>query len=359
LDGRYADALVNRGFVHHLRNEFELAITDYKNAIEIAPTSAAAHFNLSLSQLALGDYADGWQNYEYRWQASLDTTRRIFPDNQPLWMGQDLAGKRIFLYSEQGLGDTLQFCRYIPLVRQLGARIVLEAPHELLRALGQMNEVEKLIQFGEEIGPFDYQCPLMSLPLAFKTTLKTIPSPNKYLLTDAMKVAYWRTKLAHFNRMKVGLVWSGGFRPDQPRLWAVNERRNLPFHYLSAFEGVNADFFSLQKGVSPEFEDQNSHTKFTVHQFTNELHDFSDTAAFIENLDLVISVDTSTAHLAAALGKPTWILNRFDACWRWLVDRSDSPWYSHVRLYRQKHDGKWNSVIEQAVNDLKNLASHT
>jgi Tfp pilus assembly protein PilF len=358
LDGRYADALVNRGFVYHLWNEFELAISDYENAIEIAPTFAAARFNLSLSQLALGDYANGWQNYEYRWQASLDTTGRIFPDNQPLWMGQDLAGKRIFLYCEQGLGDTLQFCRYIPLVRQLGAQIVLEAPHELLRVLGQMNGVEKLIQFGQEIGPFDYQCPLMSLPLAFKTTLKSIPSPDTYLLADAVKVDYWRTKLGGFNRMKVGLVWSGGFRPDQPRLWAVNERRNLPFQYFSAFEGVNADFFSLQKGAVVGFENQHAYAKFKVHNFTDELHDFSDTAAFIDNLDLVISVDTSTAHLAAALGKPTWILNRFDACWRWLVDRTDSPWYSHVRLYRQKQDGEWNSVIEQTVSDLTKLAGH-
>lgn len=362
LNPSYPQAYVNRGFVHHLRNHFSLAIADYKKAIVLVPTFAAAHFNLSLSQLAIGDYAHGWLNYEWRWRAVPDTPARVFPEHQPLWTGQDLLDKTIFLYAEQGLGDTLQFCRYIELVQRRGAEIILEAPRELASLLSQMQGVKRLIQTGDEVGRFDYQCPLMSLPLAFRTELDSIPCPMGYLRADAVKSAHWRQKLSAHQRFKVGLVWSGGFRHDQPKLWGLNDRRNLPIDFLRSLNKVDADFFSLQKGEAAEAEllvrTADASLGLNVYACAGDLHDFSDTAALIENLDLVISVDTSTAHLAAALGKPVWILNRFDACWRWLSDRSDSPWYSSVRLYRQTREGDWDSLMGTLVDDLSQWVSH-
>lgn len=361
LEPRYADAYVNRGFVHHLRRDFDLAIQDYKTAIEIAPNFSAAHFNLSLSQLAVGDYANGWRNHEWRWQAVPDTPARVFPDHQPLWVGQDIAGKTVFLYAEQGLGDTLQFCRYVELVHQRGAQIILEVPQELRVLFAQMKGVDRLITYGEEIGAFDFQCPLMSLPLVFGTELGTIPCSSSYLCADADKSMYWKQRLSVYSRLKVGIVWSGGFRLDQPKLWGVNNRRNLAIDHLKQFESINADFFSLQKGEGAEAElavfSEQTLSGPMLHNFVNEFKDFSDTAAFIDNLDLVISVDTSTAHLAAALGKPVWILNRFDACWRWLKNRSDSPWYESVRLYRQSEDGNWQSLMREVAADLRRFIS--
>jgi hypothetical protein len=360
LNPNYADAYVNRGFVHHLRNNFERAIADYQRAITLNPTFAAAHFNLSLSQLAVGDYAQGWTNHEWRWRAVPDTPARVFPAQQPMWMGQDLQGKTILIYAEQGLGDTLQFCRYIEQVQQRGAHTILDVPLALRRLLGQLRGVVQFLEDGEEPAHFDFQCPLMSLPWLFETTLQTIPSPDGYLQADTDASAIWQQRLASYKRYKVGLVWSGGFRPNQPKLWHLNQRRNLPIRYLKQLKGLDADFFSLQKGVEAEAEldvlNHDSETGFVVHDFAAQLHDFSDTAAMIQQLDLVISVDTSTAHLAAAMGKPVWILNRFDACWRWLKNRTDSPWYSSVKLYRQSCDGDWDGVMNAVVSDLRHRA---
>jgi hypothetical protein len=201
----------------------------------------------------------------------------------------------------------------------------------------------------------------MSLPLAFKTRLDTIPSCGRYLFAEPEKSKLWQHKLGVKSRPRVGLVWSGGFRPQQPEVWAVNERRNLPLAQLEILESLEVDFISLQKGEPTASELaaalRSGWPGPPIADYSADLQDFSDTAALIENLDLVISVDTSVAHLAAALGKPVWILNRFDNCWRWLKDRTDSPWYPMVKLYKQTRAGDWEEVMQRVKQDLIGLAN--
>jgi hypothetical protein len=200
----------------------------------------------------------------------------------------------------------------------------------------------------------------MSLPLAFRTTLATVPAEVPYLTVDPERRSYWHGKLGARGKPRVGLVWSGGFRPDQPEIWSVNSRRNIQLARLTPLSTADIEFFSLQKGQPAESE----LAQLSLQDWqgpppidcAGEFGDFADTAALIEQLDLVISVDTSTAHLAGALGKPVWILNRFDTCWRWLLDRADSPWYPTARLYRQAEPGDWDTVVEQVRNDVQRLS---
>jgi len=275
-----------------------------------------------------------------------------------LWLGKEsLENKTILVVSEQGLGDTLQFCRYVPMLAKLGAKVIFEVQKPLLALLKGVEGVTSMTTTGiEPAEPYDCYCPLMSLPHAFQTTLETIPSSVPYISTDPEKTEYWAKKLGNKNKMRIGLVWSGGFRPDQPEVWATNNRRNLPLEKLVAFKDIDAEFYSLQKGDPAESELvevlKNGWEGPQIINHANELKDFTDTAALIENLDLIIAVDTSTAHLAAALGKPTWILNRFDTCWRWLQEREDSPWYKSVRLFRQKQQGDWDEVLRYIKQEL-------
>ena len=198
---------------------------------------------------------------------------------------------------------------------------------------------------------------MMSLPLAFKTELHHIPFAQGYIQADPIKSQHWHERLGPRQRLRVGLVWNGGFRADQPDLWSTNARRNIELHQVAqALQDVSVDFYSLQKGDPAEAEILGREHEFwpqgNFHNHAAALKDFSDTAALIDNLDLVVSVDTSTAHLAAAMGKPTWILNRFDTCWRWLLERNDSPWYRAVKLYRQDSTRSWTPVLEQLKNEL-------
>ena len=197
---------------------------------------------------------------------------------------------------------------------------------------------------------------MLSLPLAFGTTLETIPANIPYLKANAEKSLFWQEKLGEKTKPRVGLVWSGGFRPNQPEVWSVNRRRNIPLAKLAALKNSDIEFYSLQKGQPAESElaelMRDNWDGPPIIDFTNLLNDFSDTAALVKNLDLVIAVDTSIAHLAGALGKPVWMLNRFDTCWRWLLDRTDSPWYPTARLYRQEKAGDWDTVVQRVKTDL-------
>jgi hypothetical protein len=305
-----------------------------------------------------GEYARGWADYEWRWQDGnswIVNEKRNFA--QPLWLGQEpLSGKTIFLQSEQGYGDTIQFCRYVKPVSDLGARVILEVQKPLSTLLQNLDGLAQLVVPGETLPAFDYYCPLMSLPLAMGTTLSNVPARVPYIAISDERRRLWRQKVGERRGLRVGLVWSGGFRPDQPELWSVNERRNVPLAKFAPLGHPSAEFYSLQLGqpAISELAESMAHRWDgpQVRDLTSEIHDFGDTAALIEQLDLVISVDTSTAHLAGALGKPVWILNRFDACWRWLLDRDDSPWYPTARLYRQDRPGDWDSVLERVRCDL-------
>jgi tetratricopeptide (TPR) repeat protein len=366
LRADYVDAYSNRGLVLQELKRLDAALADFDNAISIKPDYAEACLYKAFTLLLRGDFETGFKLYEARWKLPTLKMRRQYV--QRLWHGEELLrDKKILLHSEQGLGDTIQFCRYSSLLAQAGAEVILEVPAPLVGLLKTLNGVSQVLPMGEPLPEFDYHCPLMSLPLAFKTVLGTIPCPIPYLHPDPLKVRDWQERIAQRGlgeqkRLKVGVVWNGGFRPNQPEVWAVNESRNIPLAmFARELNHVDADFISLQKGEPAESEIRSRESEYwhrgNLHNFTDEIKDFSDTAALIANLDLVVSVDTSTAHLSAALGKRTWILNRFDTCWRWLLDRDDSPWYPSVTLYRQDESQRWEPVLRRVAADLTKLAN--
>jgi tetratricopeptide (TPR) repeat protein len=358
-----AEAYQCRGIVLLDLQEIPAALDSLDRAISLKPAWAEARCSKAHALLLAGDFERGWAEYEWRRKSPdspLCKDARHF--SQPLWLGEHpIAGYTLLLHSEQGLGDTLQFCRYVKSVSDLGARVILEVPSPLVTLLANLEGASQIVVRGSALPEFDYYCSLMSLPRALKTSIATIPNRIPYLSSSAERRRHWNALLGTRTKRRVGIVWSGGFRPHQPELAAVNARRNIPLAQLAPLRNSEVDFHSLQKGQPAESEltaliaAQWSGPEITDH--ASELHDFSDTAALIEHLDLVISVDTSTAHLAAALGKPVWLLNRYDTCWRWMTDRTDSPWYPTMKLYRQPRPGDWGSVVEEVARDLMQFAN--
>jgi len=356
------DAWSNQGLCLVELNERDEALLSYRHALSLAPDHAETHWNESLCLLQVGRLEEGWRKYEWRWQRNrIKASRRTF--EQPLWLGDEpIVGKTILLHAEQGLGDTLQFCRYATLVSKLGARVVLEVPADLLTLLANLDGVAQIVEQGAPLPPFDYHCPLLSLPLAFKTSVNTIPSVTPYLFADAARAQLWRARIGDdaASRLKVGLVWAGGNRAGIAELRNIDARRSIALAQLKPLLDLPfVQYYSLQKGASAQQLAQLQSEQAVgqeVIDYAEELTDFADTAALVENLDLIISVDTSTAHLAGAMGKPVWILNRFDTCWRWMLERDDSPWYPSARLFRQPALGDWENVIESVRAALENRA---
>jgi tetratricopeptide (TPR) repeat protein len=348
--------------VHHSRANtlFVLARNDealnsLNGAIELDPIDPQAHLSRSLVLLTLGHYADAWEEYEWRKKLPLPIGNRTF--TQPSLLDLDgVEGATVFLYGEQGWGDYIHFCRYVKLLSDKGAKVVLEAPRPLFQLLKSLRGVSELIEVNQSVPPFDSHCPLMSLPRVFKTTLDNVPNEVPYLFAEPEKVQAWATKLGAKSKLRIGLVWSGGFLPNQPETRPTKERRNIPLARFAPFKNLDATFYSLQKGeqAGTEFKEllNGGWNGPAVIDRTDEIHDFSDTAALIQNLDLVISVDTSTAHLAGAMAKPVWLLNRFDIEWRWLPN---SPWYPTARLFRQQAPGDWVGVIDRLTPELEKL----
>ncbi len=355
----YAEAYVNQGNALKGAMRYAEALGSYAEAIRLRPDYAEARVNASLLQLLMGDFREGWAGYALRWRTpQLQAFTRHFP--QPLWTGQfPLSGRTILLHAEQGLGDTIQFCRYVPMVAALGAKVVLEVQAGLVGFLGQLRGVVQVVRQGDGLPPFDCHCPLMSLPLAFGTTLESIPSPGPYLAADPRRVERFARLLGPRKHPRIGLVWSGGHRPDQPELYVVNGHRNIPFDRIAGLAMEGIEFVSLQKGEPAESEclarRMDLWPSGNMVVLTDRLHDFADTAGLVANLDLVIAVDTSVAHLAAAMGRPVWLLSRFDGCWRWLLDRDDSPWYGSVRIYRQERPGDWDGVLRRVARRMREL----
>ena len=320
-----------------------------------------ARWNRALASLALGDYANGWQDYETRLHPSKFSGVNLRTYDRPKWTGvEPLVGKTIFVVAEQGLGDTIQFCRYLPLLAQLGAKVIFESQPQLvglMKAMPGLSQVLPAFLSQDQIPAHDFYCPLMSLPLAFQTTLSTVPAYPNYLKADPEKTALWSARLGPKLRPRVGLVWSGGFHPAQPEVWVINKRRNMALASLARLKAVEADFYSLQKGQPAEGELTDLLNQAwegpALLDCADDLKDFSDTAAMIANLDLVVSVDTAVAHLAGALGKPTWMLSRFDSCWRWLDGREDTPWYPTMTLFRQITPGDWDEVVGRLVDRMQ------
>jgi Flp pilus assembly protein TadD len=350
-----AKVLNNLGVILQEQGRPDAALAACRDALALTPDSSDARTNLALGLLLRGEYEAGWRAYEARWQvASMAAAARSFA--QPQWTGaDDLAGRTILLHAEQGFGDTLQFCRYAPLLAQAGARVLLEAPAALCRVLSTLYGVTEVIPAGQALPPFDLHCPLMSLPLGFGTTLETIPAAIPYLHADPDLTAAWRAALAPLPGRRIGLVWGGSSRLDQPHAAAIDRRRSVPLAVLEPLGRVpGCSFVSLQLGPPAA---QSPPTGLVLHDPTAQLVDFAETAALLMALDLVISVDTAVAHLAAALGRPVWLLNRFDTCWRWLLGRDDSPWYPTLRQFRQPEAGDWATPVARMAEALERLGA--
>jgi hypothetical protein len=355
LDPHYLDALGNLGRVLSTVDRFEEADASYSALLQLRPDQVEAHANRAMARLRAGRLAEGWEEFEWRWKTwYMGPRARDLP--RSLWNGEALGDRVILLHAEQGLGDTLQFCRYAPLVAR-GARVILEVQPPLHRLLSRLPGIDQVLARGQELPPFDLQCPLMSLPRAFGTTLESIPAETPYLTADPAEVDTWRERIGALPGLRVGLVWAGSQRKEEPELALVDARRSIALATLAPLARVpGVSFVSLQKGP-PAAQAAHPPAGMMLTDFTAELHDMAATAALIMTLDLVISVDTAVAHLAGGLGKPVWLLNRFDSCWRWLANRDDSPWYPTLRQFRQTTPGDWSSVVERVREELQRLGA--
>ena len=343
----YAEASVNLGFVLAEQGKFASVEEHYRRALRLKPSLALAHVNLSQHLLRQAKFSEGWLEAEWRWQwKQFPSPARNF--SQPQWRGEPLGGATILLHAEQGLGDTLQMLRYVPLLAERGARIVLEVPSELLSLIAPLKGVANLVARGNALPQFDWHCPLMSLPLAFATILDTIPAQTPYLAAPHTERPDW-FRPAVVGRLQVGLVWAGNPKNT------VDHRRSLPLAELAPLFAVeDVDIYSLQRGGTPG-EIASSCLAFAG--LLPESVDFSETASALTHLDLVITVDTAVAHLAGALGRPVWILLPYVADWRWLLDRDDSPWYRTARLFRQAAPREWGSVVQRVADRLAELTA--
>jgi tetratricopeptide (TPR) repeat protein len=342
-----AFALVNRGSALRYLDRVDEALESFDRAIALEPELAEAHWNKALLCLSLGDFKQGWPGYEWRWRGATDLKPRDF--TQPQWRGEDLAGKTILLHAEQGFGDSIQFVRYLPMVAGKGAKIILELPDSLVPLIEKTDGVIGMFRRGEMLPEFDVHCPLMSLALAFDTTLETIPARVPYLRAPPDRAEQWRARFSHMGRPRVGLVWSG--KPSHKN----DHNRSIPLSSLEALTAVaGAKFVSLQR----EYRESDLQVldRLPILRIDGALTDFAETAAAIDELDLVIAVDTAVAHLAGAMGKPLWLLLSHIQDWRWLCRRTDSPWYPSARLFRQPQIGEWDSVIARVASELAEFA---
>ena len=341
----HADAFGNRGHALQELKRLDEALESYSKAIAIQPHYAEAHWNESVCRLLRGDFEAGWPKYEGRWLRENCTEEpRNYP--QPLWLGaEELNGKTILLYAEQGLGDTLQFIRYARDVASLGATVVLEAPGPLIPLFVDLEGVTAVIAKGNQLPAFDFHCPLMSLPLAFNTRMEDIKG-SPYLRVPPDRLSSWTSRIGVSSSTRIGLVWSGSsiHKNDTKRSIKLSDFR----HLLTE----SPDYFCLQREIR-EADRMELKSLPMVRTFEADLVDFADTAALVDLMEVVITVDTSVAHLAGSLGKEVWILLPHVPDWRWMLDRPDSPWYDSVTLFRQPERGDWASVIDTVARTLQ------
>jgi len=389
----YVEAQNNLGTARKQLGQFDEALASFEQALRLKREYGVAHWNRSMMRLLGGDFEQGWPEYEWRWALHAFAVRQ-FP--KPLWDGSDLKGRTILLYAEQGLGDTLQFMRYLPLVKRQGARVIVECHPPLLRLLASVPGIDHLLGRGSQLPPFDVQAPLLSLPRIFHTTLETIPAPIPCLQADAGLVKHWKSPESGVRSPKseerhltsdfglrtsdflVGIAWQGS--PEHPG----DRQRSIPllqFARLAQVEGVK--LISLQKGpgtdqlkqlriadyelriesqeTKPLLESAIRNPQSAILYLGDRLDEasgpFMDSAAVMMNLDLVISSDTVVPHLAGALGVPVWVAVPLAPDWRWLLEREDSPWYPSMRLFRQKRYGQWEDVFERLAEELRAVVS--
>ncbi len=345
----FADAHYNLGVALHDQGRFDEALASYAEAVRLNPESHDAHWNRAVLLLLTGDYGQGWREHEWRWRRKQQPPRS-FP--QPLWHGEDIGKRTILLHDEQGLGDTLQFMRYVPLVAARGARVLLQVQRPLLRLVAASLDGIEVFADGDLTPPFTLHSPLLSLPLACATTTETIPAQVPYLRVDPAAAARWRNRIGTATGLKggvnVGLAWAGNPQHKNDRNRSIALERLAPL-----FDAPGVRWFSLQ--VGERAADLGRAPAGKVANLAERLTDFAEAAAAVAGLDLVIAVDTATAHLAGALGKPVWVLLPFVPDWRWLINRDDSPWYPTARLFRQPARGDWESVAQMVRAALDEL----
>ena len=342
----YADAYNNRGLVLRDLGRLDEAVISFSQAIAQDPRHADAHLNMGLTFLLNGDFQSGWELYEWRWKAK-GTNLAIPNFEQKMWMGHSsLENKTILIHGEQGLGDVLQFCRYLPQLKNRGAGVLLAVHHSLRALLETLDGVDAFINKGEALPPFDFHCPLLSLPLALQTDLDSIPKSPAYLRADPNKVSEWAMRLGVKTKPRIGVVWSSTskFKGDAQRSMTFSQ-------FQQALPPSDLQYICLQKEIK-ESDAGSFSERQDVAFFGDQLHDFSDTAALVDNLDLIISTCTSVPHLSGAMGKPTWVLLGHVPDWRWMLHRDDSPWYPSVKLYRQDASWQWDAVVDRVRQDL-------
>lgn len=341
-----ADFLYNLGSILHDQGRMEEAISEYQHALAQAPLFAHAHWSLGMALLQGGDFAQGWKEYEWRWQLPSFMALRAHYQGMR-WTGeQPVAGKTLLLYAEQGLGDSIQFCRYATALSELGARVILHVPAALTRLMRSLPGSIEVMDQAQDVPAHDMHCPLMSLPLAFQNAQVPLPPVQPYLFADAELVEKWQCRLGPRSLPRVGICWRGnrGHKHDY--------RRSIALDQMLMLADESHELVCLHEKLSTEETgklDNHAHCR----RFDGELSDFADSAALIAQLDLVITVDTAIAHLAGAMGKPTWLLLSAQADWRWMEGRADSPWYQDVRMFRQATAGNWLTVIVEIQKQIQ------
>lgn len=351
-------ALYNFGFTLKKMGKLDRALEIYQQVLAKKPDYAPVHFSLSSIYLTLGDLEKGWAEYEWRWKAYSENPKK---SNAPEWKGESLDGKSILIYAEQGLGDTLQFIRYLKLLKEKypDSRLVFETQASLTSLLKIQPYIDQVIPRRQHLPTCDYQIHVMSLPYVVRTRLETIPADIPYLAPDGQREAFWKEKVAQDTNFKIGICWQGNAQYTTQSLRRAVAKKSLPLQAmepLSKLPGVS--IYSLQQvnGLEqiPECTFKDS-IVFFDEQFDTQHGAFMDTAAVMKQLDVVISVDTGVCHLAAAMGVPTWILLPFPADWRWMLNRSDSPWYPSVRLFRQPSAEDWQTPLQEIVKAIQEI----
>ena len=345
----YADGYFNRGVLRAEQDRLSEAEQDYQRAIALDPNHEAAQFALAVCWLTLGRWQQGWPHYEWRWRyAAVNRSRP--PRMAPPWDGHSsLQGKRLLLDYEQGYGDCLQFCRFVPAMAALGAEIQLRIQPALRPLLDSLSGVQRLI-YDEPPHPCDYQLNLMSLPALLAITPENIPAGQGYLSAPPERIAHWQQHLSELNlpRPRIGLAWAGSPNHSNDR------QRSLPLAQLLAALPPGFSYISLQRELRPgDSALLQAHPE--IHPLGHQLADFADSAALCRELDLVICVDTAIAHLCGALGVPVWVVLPFAADWRWLRRREDSPWYDSARLFRQPQPGDWAGALASIAQQLTDI----
>ena len=350
-NGAFAGAFNNLAFVLKAMDRIDEAISYFREAVRLQPGLAEAHWNLSLALLINGQFEEGWKEYEWRFLRGKRSTIYPYDFGMPLWDGSSFTGKHLFVHSEQGFGDTLQFIRYLPMVKCRGGIVIFEAFGPLLGILNGFPGIDKLVEISSDrrhVESCDYYAPLMSLPMLFATELSSIPSNIPYIFADPVKVEQWKNRISRIG-FRVGIVWAG--KPEHEN--DGNRSSTLKdFTTLARIPGI--ELYGLQKGDAARKAEDLVGMKRIIN-FDCELKDFSETAAAIENLDLLISVDTAAAHLAGAMGKPVWTILPYAPDWRWLLEREVSLWYPTMRLFRQPAHGDWGSVFDKIKDELQKL----